>query len=286
MRHSLQRFAYRLLLHLHPPGFQRQFREEMLWVFDELAEERGVATLFLDACVSLARQWVVRSFLQRLLVGDIGLSPARGLAAGPFTWERIGFPERPLPVPRIVQGSLASVAFLASLSVLGLGTGDAAKFYGVSHSRRDSECATQSRRGGSLSRAAAASDGRTSSSNASVVPAVARSSEGRVRFVESNSAQESAAAFRISIITKGRDFFPVFSPQPDETRKLAVMLEPDPRGAAGFLALSQPDMPTPVRLLTAQYDNMRTGANLEAGHGRRRPETSGLLHAFESKPAQ
>lgn len=261
MTHFLQTFAYRLLLRLHPPAFRRQFEEEMLWVFDELAEERGAAALFVDAFASLARQWVVRSFLQRLLVGDIGLSPARSLAAGLFTWERIGFPERPLPVPRIVQGSLASVAFLVSLSVAGLGTGDAAKFYGASHGTREAACATQPRRGGSLTRDAGASDGRTSLSNASVIPAVARSSEEKARFVDSKTEQEQPA-FRISIITKGRDFFPILSRKPDEARKLAVVLEPDSRGTLTALPSSQPDMTTPARLLTAQYDNMRTGANL------------------------
>lgn len=141
MLNSLQRFLYQLLLRLHPPAFQREFRDEMLWVFDELADERGALNLLLDAFSSLTRQWVVRSFLQKLLLGDIGLSPARSLAAGLFTWERIGFPERPLPVPRIVQGSVASFAFIVSLSVLGLGTGNAAEFYSVPHAARSQACA-------------------------------------------------------------------------------------------------------------------------------------------------
>ena len=261
MTYSLPRFAYRLLLRLHPPAFRRQFEEEMLWVFDELAEERGAAALCLDAFASLARQWVVRSFLQRLLVGDIGLSPARSLAAGLFTWERIGFPERPLPVPRIVQGSLASVAFLVSLSVAGLGTGDTAKAYGVAHGTREAACAVQPRHGGgSLTRAARANEGRTSLSNASVVPAVARSDEEKARFADSKTTQ-GQPAFRISFITKGRDFFPILS-RAREERKLAVMLEPDSRGTPAFLPSARPDRTAPARLLTAQYDNMRTGANL------------------------
>ena len=31
----VSRFAYRLLLRLHPAGFQQQFGAEMLWIFDE-----------------------------------------------------------------------------------------------------------------------------------------------------------------------------------------------------------------------------------------------------------
>lgn len=55
------RWLYRLLLHLHPARFQREYAGEMLWIFDETSVTEGVLGLFLDGVISLARQWVLRS---------------------------------------------------------------------------------------------------------------------------------------------------------------------------------------------------------------------------------
>jgi hypothetical protein len=54
-------FLYRCVLGLHPPGFRRQFAEEMRWIFDEAAAAEGAASLLWDGVISLARQWVLRS---------------------------------------------------------------------------------------------------------------------------------------------------------------------------------------------------------------------------------
>jgi hypothetical protein len=35
MNNAVSRFAYRLLLRLHPAPFQHEFGAEMLWIFDE-----------------------------------------------------------------------------------------------------------------------------------------------------------------------------------------------------------------------------------------------------------
>jgi hypothetical protein len=54
MNKIVSRFAYRLLLRLHPAGFQQQFGAEMLWIFDE--QPGASAYLLLDGALSLLRQ--------------------------------------------------------------------------------------------------------------------------------------------------------------------------------------------------------------------------------------
>ena len=55
-----------------PAGFPPQFAGEMLWIYDEAAAAEGAATLFGDACVSLARQWLLRSGLWKVAVALAG----------------------------------------------------------------------------------------------------------------------------------------------------------------------------------------------------------------------
>jgi hypothetical protein len=54
------RFAYRCLLRLHPPYFQRRFSPEMLSIFDQQKGTLAVARLLADGVLSLLRQWVLR----------------------------------------------------------------------------------------------------------------------------------------------------------------------------------------------------------------------------------
>jgi hypothetical protein len=56
MNSMVSRFAYRLLLRLHPASFQDEFGAEMLWIFDEDHQQAGVAPLLLDGAISLLRQ--------------------------------------------------------------------------------------------------------------------------------------------------------------------------------------------------------------------------------------
>jgi hypothetical protein len=57
----MMRSLYRLLIHLHPPGFRRRFEDEMLLIFDEtVASGQSTALLLCDALVSLFRRWVLR----------------------------------------------------------------------------------------------------------------------------------------------------------------------------------------------------------------------------------
>ena len=68
----MTRMLYRCLLWMHPPVFRREFAGEMLWIYDEAAAAEGPATLFGDACVSLARQWLLRSGLWKVAVAIAG----------------------------------------------------------------------------------------------------------------------------------------------------------------------------------------------------------------------
>lgn len=54
------RHLYRGVLHLHPPGFQRRFSDEMLSIFDQTPGTLPAFRLLLDAAISLARQWTLR----------------------------------------------------------------------------------------------------------------------------------------------------------------------------------------------------------------------------------
>lgn len=89
MNRVVSRFAYRLLLGLHPASFQHQFGAEMLWIFDEEYQRGGAAYLLLDGTISLLRQ---RSRIQNdpgqlsITSGEIitgpGIGPVRLLQAG------------------------------------------------------------------------------------------------------------------------------------------------------------------------------------------------------------
>jgi hypothetical protein len=56
MNRTVSGFAYRLLLRLHPVGFQDEFGAEMLWIFDEERQQGRGAHLLLDGALSLLRQ--------------------------------------------------------------------------------------------------------------------------------------------------------------------------------------------------------------------------------------
>ena len=89
MNRAAARFAYRLLLSLHPASFQDEFGPEMLWIFDEEYSRGGAAYMFLDGAISLLRQC---SRIQKdpgqlsIASGEIitgpGIGPVRLLQAG------------------------------------------------------------------------------------------------------------------------------------------------------------------------------------------------------------
>ena len=68
----MTRIFYRALLWLHPPRFRERYAEEMAWIFDETAASREKAFLFCDGCTSLAKQWVVRSGMWKIILAVLG----------------------------------------------------------------------------------------------------------------------------------------------------------------------------------------------------------------------
>src|ERR1700728_3546042 len=68
----MTRSLYAALLRLHPLGFRRQFATEMLWIFDEARVSEGAFVLLLDLLMSVARQWLVRSGLWKVMLALTG----------------------------------------------------------------------------------------------------------------------------------------------------------------------------------------------------------------------
>ena len=113
----LSRSLYRCLVQLHPPAFCRRFAPEMLWIYDEIADHDARIELFTDALASLARQWVVREAIQKLLIGELRFGPLPATGSGQFCWERIEFDDRPLPPPRVIQGGVVAFAFFTCITM-------------------------------------------------------------------------------------------------------------------------------------------------------------------------
>jgi hypothetical protein len=55
------RSLYRTVLRLHPPFFRQRFTDEMQSIFDHAPSRTVAFALFIDALISLARQWTLRS---------------------------------------------------------------------------------------------------------------------------------------------------------------------------------------------------------------------------------
>jgi hypothetical protein len=89
MNRSVSRFAYRLLLRLHPAGFEDEFGAEMLWIFDEEHQQGRGAHLLLDGAISLLRQRCriehdpgQLSIASGTIITGPGIGPLRLLQAG------------------------------------------------------------------------------------------------------------------------------------------------------------------------------------------------------------
>ena len=73
------RSLYRFILRLHPACFRKQYEDQMLWIYDESVQSRGVVSLLFDAFVSLFRQWVLRSGYWRHAQPPIAMDGATAL---------------------------------------------------------------------------------------------------------------------------------------------------------------------------------------------------------------
>jgi len=116
------RWLYRWLLWLHPPAFRRQFADEMLWIFDE-ESSHGVTSLVADGLVSLARQWLVRSGVWKLVPAAAGglLTLLAGLTLMPAVRHGLAFIKlKPLEglFVLIAFSSLMAISLTLTLCVL------------------------------------------------------------------------------------------------------------------------------------------------------------------------
>ncbi|HTZ56786.1 MAG TPA: hypothetical protein VMB49_01750 [Acidobacteriaceae bacterium] len=81
MNRSVSRFAYRLLLGMHPASFQNEFGAEMLWIFEEESRQGAVSHLLLDGALSLLRQhWRIKreSGMLSICSGEVIANPGVG----------------------------------------------------------------------------------------------------------------------------------------------------------------------------------------------------------------
>jgi hypothetical protein len=118
----MSRTLYRALVSLHPPAFRREFEPEMLWIYEEAAPERGGAALVLDAFLSLARQWLLRSGCWKALAG-LAVAVCQVALAGAFvrsagSLEHGVSRANPLTIQR--NPELAALMTLTAITAIGL----------------------------------------------------------------------------------------------------------------------------------------------------------------------
>ena len=89
MKRIVSRYAYRLLLRLHPAIFQDEFGPEMLWIFEEERQQGTVLPLLIDGAISLLRQRCrvqndpgQLSITSGTIITGPGIGPVRLLQAG------------------------------------------------------------------------------------------------------------------------------------------------------------------------------------------------------------
>jgi len=116
----MRKRLYYSLVRIHPPSFRREFGPEMLWIYDQAALETGGAALFLDAQISLARQWLLRSGCWKILAavagGVLQVSFAGALMHGVRRFQTAALPPELGGLMRLIVlvtvGLLAAVMFL------------------------------------------------------------------------------------------------------------------------------------------------------------------------------
>ena len=123
---------YRGLILLHPAAFRRRFGEEMLWIFSESSANRSSAPLFLDALLSLARQWLLRSGLWKVVVATAGGLATMAGAGALSTLVRA----HAVPVHKAVSPEFVLLAAVSCLIPVFFTTILAVCWFGVSRRRR------------------------------------------------------------------------------------------------------------------------------------------------------
>jgi hypothetical protein len=89
---------------MHPPLFRRRFSAEMLCIFHEAMGSESALSLCWDCCVSLARQWILRSGFWRVAIALLGA--CLQFSAAGVIWLALGL-AGPSYRGTAVQGDLA-----------------------------------------------------------------------------------------------------------------------------------------------------------------------------------
>jgi hypothetical protein len=233
MARSTSRSLYRALLQLHPSAFRTRFADEMLWIFDEVSPREGVVGLFGDIFLSLTRQWTVRA-------AGSEESPYPGAAKELFAWDRIGSPAASLPVARMVQGSFVTVMLVAILSM----------FAAAASTIRPFPAAACDSRGPAY----------TPREFHATTPVIAKPMLHA--YVQVQAVFPKNTAISAMVLTPQR--VEGWYSYPIHMNGAEAIADFDPQLAvpSDKLITVVPSAPSSARLLTAQYDNARTGANL------------------------
>jgi hypothetical protein len=229
---------YGFLMRLHPAAFRARFGDEMLWIFDELAQtdaaarSQSVGRLFGDVMLSLARQWTVRLATQN----ELEWPPP---THEPLAWDRIAAPLAPLPLARIVQGSFVSLLLVAIVSIMAIRVGQIRPFRGDTIRVNNPVVAPE--RLHQLH-----SQGFTAKRPPTMMTVLVngRASADGMPVVHKSVLKKFADSVTALFTTDGRS------------------VTPNPRFGLAPDNAMVPVAPSAARLLTAQVDNARTGANL------------------------
>ena len=101
----LERKLYGLILRMHPAAFRNEFGREMALDFEDARKSHGLMTLYWDAVVSLARQWVTNGFSVQ---AERGTLPKPSLLTGQY----VMICQDEMTPMEFVRGLMLSVTFL------------------------------------------------------------------------------------------------------------------------------------------------------------------------------
>jgi hypothetical protein len=116
----MTRALYRGVVRLHPAAFRKQFGEEMLCIFDEAGKAEGTLPLLLDAVISLARQWTLRSGAWKVVAAACG-AWVQVIAALGLPVRRVGAaPHGPVAASAAQIGEMVQITILTVFGLLAL----------------------------------------------------------------------------------------------------------------------------------------------------------------------
>jgi hypothetical protein len=99
---DVKRGLYNSVLKLHPAAFRNEFANEMVLDFEDALHSYSLAALYLDALISLARQWMLNLFVESAEQRSVGRI---SLLAGHY----VMVPQGELTLLELMRGLVLSV---------------------------------------------------------------------------------------------------------------------------------------------------------------------------------